>query len=722
MAADRAGLVVLTALDLEYQAVRAHLTGLQRRPHSAGTLFEVGRLHEGGGRVAIAVTGEGNPGAAVLAERAIAMFRPQALLFVGVAGGLKDDISLGDVVVATKTYAYHGGKDGDKGFLSRPRAWEAPHELDQISRYVARSGSWIKLLTPDSIQQPPTVHFKPIAAGEVLLNSRDTPLAQQLLRTYNDAVAIEMESAGVSQAGHLNRSLPVLTVRGISDKADGAKHTTDGAGWQPVAAAHAAAFAVALAAEIFARGTDDSEARSTKPPQRQPDGAQNIIAYPGSVAYGVLDGNLHINQPAPPAIEVMAPARIRPGQPGNEGSFQPVYQAFGGIARLGEALGEVYLHELGWVQHFQGGPSGEPAVFCARFGHPVVVVAQAVWNEILAAGGGGPAGGASGIGFPVARQFGWEDLIGSDSEVVELAGGNWGRTQRGRLVRRPPRAPVWQPKVCFDSDACKDRDVWTDPTDKRDLRVRVAARIPLLAEEWRIASAGRARMLAALNDSDTNEVIQRLAERYGIDGNGIPWREIDEPAGRNNSRFTAHQVVVAGADDRPALAICARLMVPDGRACELQSTVDLRVDFDAIGAPFSRIALSRVPIELRLSLTELTGFFTRAWHLGTMILPLAAAESLLDMPPAGAPRLELYIQSERTVALGGDRMVPIFDMIDVSTIGTPRNTHLRELAVAVTTPLGLPELEIVPVVNDAMVRMAEDFGFADAEAGSRPLR
>lgn len=37
-------IVILTALDLEYQAVRRHLTDLDVRRHPAGTRFEVGRL------------------------------------------------------------------------------------------------------------------------------------------------------------------------------------------------------------------------------------------------------------------------------------------------------------------------------------------------------------------------------------------------------------------------------------------------------------------------------------------------------------------------------------------------------------------------------------------------------------------------------------------------------------------------------------------------------
>lgn len=241
-------IVVLTALELEYQAVRQSLVDCRRADHPAGTVFEVGRPAGSRGLVALAVTGEGNTAAAILAERAITMFQPRALIFVGVAGALHNDLQLGDVVVATKVYAYHGGSVQPDGFLARPRAWEAPHQLNQLARHVSRSAAWATGLPAG--RPVPRVHFRPVAAGEVVLNSRDDPLSTQLRFTYGDAAAIEMESAGVAQAAHLNGALPMLTVRGISDKADGEKHAADGRGWQPAAAANAAAFALAVIAEL----------------------------------------------------------------------------------------------------------------------------------------------------------------------------------------------------------------------------------------------------------------------------------------------------------------------------------------------------------------------------------------------------------------------------------------------------------------------------------------
>jgi hypothetical protein len=71
-------------------------------------------------------------------------------------------------------------------------------------------------------------------------------MAAHLRDRYDDAVAIEMESAGLASAGQLNNAL-TLTIRGISDFADGAKSWT---ARPQQAAEHAAAFAAAVIAQL----------------------------------------------------------------------------------------------------------------------------------------------------------------------------------------------------------------------------------------------------------------------------------------------------------------------------------------------------------------------------------------------------------------------------------------------------------------------------------------
>lgn len=260
---ENPSVVILTALDVEYDEVRARLSNVRTQVHPAGTRFDIGRIDAAGPLVALTLTGKGNLPAGTLTERAITYFSPVAVIFVGVAGARRGDVALGDIVVATHVYAYHGATSEDDGTWARPRVWETAHSVDQTARHVARERAWACQLPVDP--SPPRVHFGPIAAGEQVHYSKLSPNATWLREHYNDAIAVEMEAAGVAQASHLNDSLPMAVVRGISDPADATKAAADRAGWQRRAASSAAAFALTLAAELAA-----NPPRQTKPSADSP--------------------------------------------------------------------------------------------------------------------------------------------------------------------------------------------------------------------------------------------------------------------------------------------------------------------------------------------------------------------------------------------------------------------------------------------------------------------
>jgi adenosylhomocysteine nucleosidase len=295
-------IVILTAMNLEYKAVQARLSGTTVETHPQGTRFEVGHLENSGVRVALALAGKGNQSAAVITERAVSCFSPVAVIFVGVAGALQPHLALGDVVVANPVYAYHGATSEDDRTTARPRTWELSHRAHQIAAHVERDVDWGRKLPKGG---EPRVHFGPVAAGEIALYSGASDERRWLREHYNDAIAVEMEAAGVAQAGHLNDGLPAIMVRGISDFADATKSATDGEGWQPRAVANAAAFATALAASLAAEldappGTVGSQGGSP-----QSGGPSNSIGDNSQV--GVQGQNITIH------------GGIRFGQPGKGG-------------------------------------------------------------------------------------------------------------------------------------------------------------------------------------------------------------------------------------------------------------------------------------------------------------------------------------------------------------------------------------------------------------------
>ncbi|MFI6037176.1 5'-methylthioadenosine/S-adenosylhomocysteine nucleosidase [Streptomyces sp. NPDC051315] len=235
--------VVLTALPLEYAAVRAHLADREEDVHPEdGTRVETGRLDGTSWTVALAELGEGVDNAAAMTTQLIGWLRPQAVLFVGIAGSLKGDIGIGDVVVGTKVYGIHGGKWTPQGFLSRPEAWRASNALVQAARSAVRDMTDVR------------PHFKPIASGDVVLADAASEIARHLREHYNDAAAIEMEGSGAAHAAHLNGQLHALVIRGISDRADAGKADADAGGSQERAAVQAAKVAVAVLRKHRPRG------------------------------------------------------------------------------------------------------------------------------------------------------------------------------------------------------------------------------------------------------------------------------------------------------------------------------------------------------------------------------------------------------------------------------------------------------------------------------------
>jgi nucleoside phosphorylase len=243
---------ILTALPIEYKAVRRHLVDPKEILHPKGTVYEVGMFEDW--EVLITETGQGNPNAAVETERAIASFSPDVLLFVGVAGGIKD-VKLGDVVAATKVCGYEFGK-ADKTFLPRPAFGEVSYSLEKRASAESKKTDWTERVADKGTNFNSDVYVKPIAAGEKVVSSTRSDTYKFLRSQYSDAIAVEMEGLGCLIACRANEGVRALIVRGISDLIDG-KEQSDLTGSQEIASAHAAAFAFELLSKL-SEGTIDS--------------------------------------------------------------------------------------------------------------------------------------------------------------------------------------------------------------------------------------------------------------------------------------------------------------------------------------------------------------------------------------------------------------------------------------------------------------------------------
>jgi nucleoside phosphorylase len=258
--------VILTALPVEYLAVRSHLSDLQEEMHPQGTIYERGKFAANGQEweVGVVETGAGNAGSAIEAERAIAYFKPDVLIFVGIAGGIKD-VAIGDVVAATKVYGYESGKVGEQ-FSTRPAMGQSSYALMQRARSEARKEEWLQRLSSNLATQP-RVFVAPIAAGEKVVASKESELFKFLRASYNDAVAVEMEGFGFLSAAFAYPEIKAIVIRGISDLIE--DKNDDSIDPEQVrqerASYHASAFAFEILAKFDPSGNLNGETPTDQP-------------------------------------------------------------------------------------------------------------------------------------------------------------------------------------------------------------------------------------------------------------------------------------------------------------------------------------------------------------------------------------------------------------------------------------------------------------------------
>jgi len=239
--------VILTALRVEYLAVRAHLADLREEVHPQGTVYERGQFAGNGAvwDVGIVEIGAGNLGAASETERAISYFNPDVIFFVGVAGGIKD-VKLGDVVAAIEVHSYEFGK-AETTFQPRTKGRRSDYGLEQRAKAEARKSDWLLRLSPVP-NPPPKVFVAPIAAGEKVVTSRQSEVFQLLQAHCGDAIAVEMEGLGFLEAARAHKQVDAIVIRGISDLIED-KGESDKAGYQKIASRHASAFAFEMLAK-----------------------------------------------------------------------------------------------------------------------------------------------------------------------------------------------------------------------------------------------------------------------------------------------------------------------------------------------------------------------------------------------------------------------------------------------------------------------------------------
>jgi adenosylhomocysteine nucleosidase len=189
-----------------------------------GIQFIEGRVKKR--KVVFVVSGVGKVNAAMTCTILLKHFNPSRVLFTGVAGGISQDIGIGDIIIADSVVQHDFGTLKNDGAIEY---WGAKNPIDQsINPVFFRADSLLlktaKLLSSsiklDPIvihhsQRYPTIKNGIIATGDQFISSFQKK--SELRKTLN-AQAVEMEGGAVAQVCY-QQKVPFLIIRSISDLA-----------------------------------------------------------------------------------------------------------------------------------------------------------------------------------------------------------------------------------------------------------------------------------------------------------------------------------------------------------------------------------------------------------------------------------------------------------------------------------------------------------------------
>lgn len=222
-------------------------------------------------------------------------WRPETLMLVGIAGGirrldsradpaaLEPGPDLGDVVLATMVHFGDYGKDLPSGFLPRwlPLVHPPKRLLNRHAEVMRLKSDWAKGIKDWPGDKLPAVHEGEIVAVEAVASNPFATRQKTILEHYDKAIAIDMESKGVAEAlFDYEADVGVhyhprwICVRGISDLVVGNEEAATLIGaenneqrevWRSAAARSAAMAARYLLTRLLSRPTSEHPAQPARP-------------------------------------------------------------------------------------------------------------------------------------------------------------------------------------------------------------------------------------------------------------------------------------------------------------------------------------------------------------------------------------------------------------------------------------------------------------------------
>lgn len=174
----------------------------------AGMSFFEGKWN--GNDVVVVRSGIGKVNAAVCAQILADTFHADAIINTGIAGSLKNEINIGDIVLSTDAIQHDMDAQGfgyAPGVIPQMEVsdFQADEKLIELAKKCCAE------VCPD-IQ----VFTGRVVSGDQFISDKKK---KEWLSSQFEGLCAEMEGAAIAQAAYLNH-VPFLIIRAISDKAD----------------------------------------------------------------------------------------------------------------------------------------------------------------------------------------------------------------------------------------------------------------------------------------------------------------------------------------------------------------------------------------------------------------------------------------------------------------------------------------------------------------------
>lgn len=198
---------IIGAMDIEVDALKEQMADVTR-VNKASMEFYQGKLN--GKDVVVVRSGIGKVNAAVCTQILADVFEVEAVINTGIAGSLRNEINIGDIVVSTDALQH----DMDAVEFGYPKGQIPGMKVFSFVANAVLRETAVRVcqkVNPD-IQ----VFEGRIVSGDQFVARAE--VKDEIIKEFA-GYCTEMEGAAIAQAAYLN-GIPFVVVRAISDKAD----------------------------------------------------------------------------------------------------------------------------------------------------------------------------------------------------------------------------------------------------------------------------------------------------------------------------------------------------------------------------------------------------------------------------------------------------------------------------------------------------------------------